>query len=100
MVTSGERFLETFVDELAANDGFQLEETTEDNHVEHLSDTLLGSLLGSGNLVDVDVATSRLMSDTVGVVNKQAAGLYALLKLVERLLVENNSGVKFADDWR
>ena len=98
VVTGGQGFLKTFVDELGADDGFQLEETTEDDHVEHLGDAHFLSLLGGGNLVDVDVLTSGLVGDSVGVVNEQAARLDGVLELVERLLVEDDGGVVFADD--
>lgn len=100
VVTLWEGFLKTLVDKFASNDGLQFQETTEDDHVEDLGDAHFLSLLGSGDLVDVDVLAGGLVSDAVGVVDQQAAGLHSLLELVERLLVEHDSGVVLADDGR
>jgi len=98
VVTGGEGLLQTLVDELGAHDGFQFQETAEDNHVEHLGDTHFLSLLGSSNLIDVDILTGGLMGNAIGVVDQQTTRLHRALKLVERLLVEDDGGVVFADD--
>ena len=98
VVTSGQGFLKTLVDELGTDNGFQFEETAEDNHVENLGDTHFLSLLSGSNLVDVDIFAGGLAGDSVGVVNQQAARLHSILKLVERLLVEDDGSVVFADD--
>ena len=83
----GQGVLKTFVDVLFVHDGFQFQEATKDNHVEHLADAEFLSFGGSGNLVDVDVFAGGLVGDAIGVVDKQTAGLHTVLKFVERLLV-------------
>ena len=71
----GQGVFETFVDVLLVDDGFQLQEATEDDHVEDLADAELLGFGGSGDLVDVDVLAGGLVGDAVGVVDEVAAGL-------------------------
>ena len=80
-VALGQGVLQTFVDVLLVDDGFQLEEATEDHHVEDLADAELLGFGGSGDLVDVDVLTGGLVGDAVGVIDEVTAGLHAALKL-------------------
>ena len=96
----GQRVLQTFVDVLLVDNGFQFEEATEDDHVEDLADAELLSFGGSGNLVDVDVLTGGFVGDAVGVVDEQTTGLDTVLELVEGLLVEDDGSVEGVDDGR
>lgn len=57
MVTFRQRFFETLVEHFGGDQGFHLEETAEDNHVEQLGDTQFAGLVGSGHLIDVDALT-------------------------------------------
>lgn len=96
----GQGVLQTFVDVLLVDNGFQFEEATEDDHVEDLADAELLGFGGSGDLVDVDVFAGGLVGDAVGVIDEVTTGLHSALKLVQRLLVEDDGSVELVDDGR
>ena len=74
---------QTLFDVLVVDDGTELQESTQDDHVEHLAVTHVGGKLSTFDGVDVNVLTGGLVSDTVGVINQVATGFHFALELVE-----------------
>ncbi len=89
---------QTFFDILVVDDGAHLQESTQDDHVEHLAVAHVGGELCAFDAVDVDVLTGGLVGDAVGVVDEVATGLHLVLKLVERLLIQNDGSVESVED--
>ena len=72
---------QTLFDILVVDDGANLQECTQDDHVEHLAVAHVGGELCAFDAVDVDVLTGGLVGDAVGVVDEVATGLHLVLKL-------------------
>ena len=65
VVALRERLEESLVQALGAHNGANLEQTAQNDHVEHLGVLHLGSLVRSINLIDRDVLAGRRIDDTV-----------------------------------
>ena len=89
---------QTLFDVLVVDDGTHLQEGTQDDHVEHLAVAHIGGELCAFDAVDMDVLTGGLVGDAVGVIDEVATGLHFVLKLVERLLIQNDGSVESVED--
>lgn len=97
VVAFGQGLLEALVEHFGGDKGFNLEETTENDHIEQLGDAELIGLVGGCHLVDVDVLAGGVMGNAVGVVDEEAARLHCRLELVHRLLVEDDGSVELVE---
>ena len=93
VVTGREGLFQSGCHVLHLDDGLNLQECSEDDHVVGLGVAHLGGLVCGVDPVDLDVGTGRMVGDAVGVIDEQSAGLDARLELVEGLLVEDDGGV-------
>ena len=67
--------VQPFDDIFQRHNGANLQQTAEDNHVEALGVTTLGSSVHRTNLIDVDICAFRGYRDAVAIVDESAAGL-------------------------
>lgn len=98
--TLGQRVFQTLHDVLHFDDGAYFEITAQNHRVEELGLTHAGALGRSIDRVDADVGTHRMTRNTVGVIDKHAAGLYHSFELLHRLLVEHYGHVELVSDRR
>ena len=100
MCTLGQAVTQTLFDVLVVDDGTELQESTQDDHVEHLAVSHVRSELSALDGVNVNVLAGWLLGDAVGIIKEVAAGFHFVLELVERLLIEDNCGVESVEDGR
>ena len=82
-MTLWQGLLQSFLNTLVADDGSHLQQTTEDNHVEHLTVLHLSSLVHRIDLIDGDVLTGGLVDDTKTIVDENATRFDLRLELLE-----------------
>src|SRR5574344_1286655 len=99
MMTFRQRFEKSFLYASSTYNRGNLEQSTQHNHVEHLTVFHLGSLVHRINTIYCDVATCRRINDSETVVYQNATRFEFWFKLFQRRLVEHNGNVKLTEDW-
>ena len=100
MAARRQGFLEAFEDVLHRDDGFHLQEGAQHHHIVGFRVAHLGRFFHRVDATDGDVSAFRVARDAIGVVQEQSARLDLFLKLVHRLLVEDDGRVETAQDGR
>ena len=98
--TLGKRLLQANLHILHIYDGAHFQVATQNHCVEQAGVTHLCALLGSVDGVDVDVFTSGVVGDTVGIVDEVTTGADISLELIQTLLVKYDDGVAHLNNGR
>ena len=99
MVTLWQCLVETLHHVFHGGDGAYLQETAENQHIEHLRVTRAGSLFHGIDTIDVDVIALRWLNDRMSIVDDSATGLHLWLELLQRRLIEHDGCIVGTDDW-
>ena len=100
MMSLRQRLEESLLYTFVAHNWGNLEQTTEHNHIKHLTVLHLCSLVHRVNLIDSDILARRLLDDTKSVVDEDSAGFDFRFELLKRRLIQNHSDIILTEDRR
>ena len=100
MVSLGQCLEEGLVETIKTDNGTDLQQSTENNHIENLSIPHLCRLVHGIDAVDGYILPCRRIDYSEAIIDKYPTAFQLWLKLLERWLVEHNGDVVFAEDRR
>ena len=95
-----QRLEECLVQTVSAHHRTNLQQTTQHNHIKHLSVFHLSRLVHRINTIHGDVLTLRRIHDTIPIIDQHTARLNLRFKLIERRLIQYDSHIIMAQDRR